>query len=72
MTELEAKVEMIGRKLDQLVVAIIGDPTDETKPGVMIRLDRLEQSEKLRNKIVWLMGSGILFTIGTTLFSFIT
>jgi len=72
MTELEAKVEMIGRKLDQLVVAIIGDPTDETKPGVMIRLDRLEQSEKLRNKIIWLMGSGILFTIGTTLFSFIS
>ena len=60
MSELELKVEAVSKKLDQLVIAIIGDPTDETKPGVMIRLDRLEQSEKLRNKIVWLISSGIV------------
>ena len=43
--------EEINRKLDQLDEAIRGNG----KPGIQIRLDRLENAEAKRGRIVWLI-----------------
>lgn len=69
MNELETIVHQMKVKLDQIAEAIIGDPTDENKPGILIRLDRLEQSDRFKNKILWLLGSGMLVAIGEALIS---
>lgn len=46
----------IHRKLDALDHAVRGNG----KPGIQLRLDRLELSEKSRNRVLWLIaGSAI-------------
>ena len=45
----------VHRKLDTLDVAIRGNG----KPGIQLRLDRLEGAQRLRSRIVWLIiGAG--------------
>ena len=53
MTELsiEHHFEVIEAKLDRLDEAIRGNG----KPGILIRLDRLEQDAKRQAKLVWLI-----------------
>jgi len=41
----------IHRKLDNLDTAIRGNG----KPGIQLRLDRLEEVQRLRSRIVWLI-----------------
>jgi hypothetical protein len=46
----------IHKKLDTLDVAIRGNG----KPGIQLRLDRLEGAQRLRSRIVWLLiGVGV-------------
>lgn len=46
----------IHRKLDVMDVAIRGNG----KPGIQLRLDRLESSEKSRSRLLWLVaGSAV-------------
>ena len=46
----------LHRKLDTLDVAIRGNG----KPGIQLRLDRLESSEKTRSRLLWLItGSAV-------------
>ena len=46
----------IHRKLDTLDEAIRGNG----KPGIQLRLDRLESSEKVRSRLLWLIaGSAV-------------
>ena len=66
MTALERLVTEMGRKLDKIAQVILGDPTDEAKPGVMIRLDRLERSNQTKTRVLWVLASGILFAAGNT------
>ncbi len=52
-------------KLDKLDESIRGNG----KPGILVRLDRLEQKESKRNKFLWivvgsLISAVILFVIG--------
>lgn len=47
---LDARLDELCSKLDRLIEVIQGDPTDENKPGLIIRLDRLEQYKKLIEK----------------------
>ncbi len=55
----------IKEKLDSIVAALGGDPSDETKPGLFLRVDRLEQSKKAHNRILWTIISGGMLTTGT-------
>ena len=43
--------ESIHRKLDRLDEAIRGNG----RPGILIRLDRLEQDARRQGKLIWLM-----------------
>lgn len=45
LQQLAIELREIKEKLDVVVIAITGDPTDPAKPGVLLRLDRVEQSK---------------------------
>jgi hypothetical protein len=55
-TACEREFEEIHRKLDRLDEAIRGNG----RPGITVRLDRLEQDAKRQAKLIWLIvGAGI-------------
>ncbi len=54
---LDKHFEVIHEKLDRLDEAIRGNG----KPGILIRLDRLEQDAKRQARLIWLL-LGALFT----------
>ncbi len=68
-TKLEIIVGAMKEKLDKIAEVILGDPTDEKNPGVMIRLDRLERSKQTTTKLMWALATGVMFTAGQVLFS---
>ena len=39
---MEKQLERMQEQLDKIAEALIGDPADERKPGIIIRLDRIE------------------------------
>jgi hypothetical protein len=53
--------DILFKKIDKLDVAIRGNG----KPGILIRLDRLEQSAKTQAKLIWLL-LGALGTCAAT------
>ncbi len=63
-TELKA----MRMQLDRLSNILLGDPSDTSKPGVPIRLDRLEQSNKLKNKVLMLLATGMVTALGSAVF----
>lgn len=65
LESLSQAVEYMRKKLDMIVEAIIGDPTDELKPGLLIRMDRLERSYANHRKVLTLFGGGLVTVIGT-------
>ncbi len=67
MPALETLVTNMGKKLDQIAVVILGDPTNSEKPGVMIRLDRLERSNHVKTRMMWILASGLLIAAGNAL-----
>lgn len=62
---LSQAVEYMRKKLDTIVEAIIGDPTDELKPGLLIRVDRLERSYAFQRKVLTLISGGLITVITT-------
>lgn len=63
---MEERLEAMEKKLDMLLEAVLGDPTDVTNPGLLIRLDRLERSYLLMKRIMLGFGSGGIVVIATT------
>ena len=62
---LRQTVDYMRGRLDMIVEAIVGDPTDELKPGLLIRLDRLERSYSTQRRVLTLFGGGLVTVIGT-------
>jgi len=57
------QLDYIKRQLDSIVAALSGDPSDVDKPGLFLRVDRLEQSKKAHNRILWtIIGGGATIT----------
>ena len=50
-------------KLDRMDVAIRGNG----KPGIQVRLDRLEQDAKRQSKLIWLMLGGLVTLLATAI-----
>jgi len=65
--ELEAVVQEINKKLDVIYEAVIGDPRDQNKPGLIMRLDRVEQLHILQRRFNIILGTTIVGTAGTIL-----
>jgi len=64
---LERHLEVIHAKLDRLDEAIRGNG----KPGIMIRLDRLEQDAKRQAKLVWLIVGATVVAAISSIFQWI-
>ena len=64
--ECHKRFDLLFEKLDKLDASIRGNG----KPGILLRLDRLEQDAKRQSKLIWLIvGAGITVaaTVITTL-----
>ncbi|MBI1373350.1 MAG: hypothetical protein GC159_11520 [Phycisphaera sp.] len=59
----QKQLEAINRKLDRLDEAIRGNG----KPGILIRLDRLEQDAKRQSKLIWLIVGALLTGLSSAL-----
>ena len=60
--------EVLFAKIDKLDEAIRGNG----KPGILIRLDRLEQSAKTQAKLIWLILGALGTCIATAIAMWIT
>jgi len=56
----QKQLESLHEKLDRLDEAIRGTPGNGTRPGILVRLDRLEQDAKRQSKLIWLILGGVV------------
>jgi hypothetical protein len=67
----QQQFDILFEKLDRIDVAIRGNG----KPGIIVRLDRLEQSAKSQAKLIWLLAgavaAGLTTAIATILVNFL-
>ena len=59
--QCQSQFESIHRKLDRLDEAIRGNG----KPGILIRLDRLEQDAKRQAKLIWLIIGAVITALAS-------
>ncbi len=64
---LEITLKQLKEQVDRIAAAVLGDPSDPSKPGHEVRLDRLEQKNKLRDKIFWALISVVGVVVGALL-----
>ena len=64
----EREFEEIHRKLDRLDEAIRGNG----RPGITVRLDRLEQGAKRQSKLIWLIVGSAVTALASVLVAFFT
>lgn len=65
--QLSEAVKYMKDKLDEIAEAITGSPTDTNKPGIIIRLDRLERSYTKHRRTLAIFVSGMIAVVGTTI-----
>lgn len=56
------------KKLDRILTYLEGDDLDPGKPGIKVRLDRIEQFIAVQKKVIWgvvtvLVGSIVTFAV---------
>ena len=68
---LEITLQQLKEQVDKIAAAVLGDPSDPSKPGHEVRLDRLEQKNKLRDKIFWALISIVGVAVGALLLRYI-
>lgn len=59
MDKILLELEYIKSQVDSIVGALRGDESDATKPGLFMRVDRLEQSKKAHNRVLWGIVCGV-------------
>ena len=52
------ELKHIREQVDNLMGMLRGDESDTTKPGLNVRVDRLEQSKQTHNRILWTIICG--------------
>ena len=67
MDEIIAKLDNMQIKLNKIMDIIVGDLADSSKPGFHTRLDRLEQSNKQKNRVIGWMGLGVFTSLGSAI-----
>lgn len=60
--------ESIHKKLDRLDEAIRGNG----KPGIQLRLDRLEQDAKRQSKLIWMIVGAVITAVASGIVAWIT
>ncbi len=64
----EREFEELHRKLDRLDEAIRGNG----RPGITVRLDRLEQDAKRQSKLIWLIVGSAVTAFASVLVAWVT
>ena len=57
---VQEHLEAQDKKLDRIIRFLEGDELDPDKPGLKVRMDRLEQADKQHTKIAWVFGVAII------------
>ena len=63
LQSLQVVVQEIKDKLDIVISALMGNPETPTVPGIIVRIDRLEQSNKFKSKVLWVFGTPFVIAI---------
>jgi len=64
----EREFEELHRKLDRLDEAIRGNG----RPGITVRLDRLEQDAKRQGKLIWMIVGSAVTAFASVLVAWVT
>lgn len=62
------QLDVLFEKIDRLDESIRGNG----KPGIIVRLDRLEQSAKSQGKLIWLLIGSAVASLATVLTTWLT
>lgn len=54
------RLDTIEAKLDRLDEAIRGNPGNGSRPGILVRLDRLEQDARRQSRLIWLIIGAVI------------
>lgn len=60
MSEIQQTINEIKEKLDELVHVLMGNPAKPNELSFLVRVDRLEQSNRYKNRILWVLCTGVL------------
>ena len=66
--QCQGQFEAIHRKLDRLDEAVRGNG----RPGITVRLDRLEQDAKRQSKLIWLIIGAIVTALASGMVALVT
>ncbi len=69
--DLNNAITYMKERIDMLVEALLGDPADTSKPGFLIRLDRLERSYASHRRALALFGGTLITVIATVIAAFV-
>lgn len=57
---MKAQLETVGTDIKEVKSALLGDLTDTNKTGVLVRIDRLEQTDTFRSKTLWVIATSVI------------
>lgn len=60
--------EQVEGKIDRALQLLEGDGADDSKPGLRVKVDRLEQAQRLQGRALKFVAGGGLTAFGTWLF----
>lgn len=69
---VKRRLDAIDAKLDRLDEAIRGNPGNGSKPGILVRLDRLEQDAKRQSRLIWLIVGAVITASTSGVIAWIT
>lgn len=69
MPDTPTQLAEIRKDIAYIKRALIGDITDDRKPGLVVRLDRIEQRQKVRDKFLWLIVTTVVTNIAVSLWT---
>lgn len=69
---IERRLEAIDAKLDRLDEAVRGNPGNGSKPGILVRLDRLEQDARRQSRLIWLIVGAIVTALTSGLVAWVS
>lgn len=69
---IQKQLDVISGKLDRLDEAIRGTHGNGSRPGILLRLDRLEQNASRQGKLIWMIVGAAITGLSTTVVMWIT
>lgn len=71
MEALHDAIEEIKEKVNTILNALMGNPATPNEPSVLVRIDRLEQSNKFKGQLLWLLAIGVTTALGNAIINLI-